>query len=112
LCCYYRIHTYSIKIEGVQYRYKKRLDNPSESAQLVDCSNPCADRVVVLNVIISPKVKALLISILTHEPLRPDPFNKPKFNPDLKDVPEVYHEFADVFLGRKPILFCLIGIVI
>jgi hypothetical protein len=27
----------------------------------VDCSNSCADRVVVLNIIISPKVKALLI---------------------------------------------------
>ena len=42
---------------------KKRLDNPSNSAQLVDCDGLCADRVVVLNAIISPKVKALLISV-------------------------------------------------
>jgi Retroviral aspartyl protease len=41
----------------------KRLDNPPESAQLVDCDSPCADRVVVLNTIISPKVKALLIPV-------------------------------------------------
>jgi hypothetical protein len=34
-----------------------------ESAQLVDCDSPCADRVVVLNAIISPKVKALLIPV-------------------------------------------------
>jgi hypothetical protein len=34
-----------------------------ESAQLVDCDSPCADRVVVLNTIISPKVKALLIPV-------------------------------------------------
>jgi hypothetical protein len=27
----------------------------------MDCDSPCADRVVVLNAIISPKVKALLI---------------------------------------------------
>jgi hypothetical protein len=61
--CYYGICTYSIKIEGVQYQHKKRLDNPLESAQLVDCDSPCADRVVVLNTIISPKVKALLIPV-------------------------------------------------
>jgi hypothetical protein len=42
---------------------KKKLDNPSESAQLVDCNSPCADRVVVLNAIISPKFKALLILV-------------------------------------------------
>jgi hypothetical protein len=42
---------------------KKRLDNPLESAQLVDCNSPCANRVVVLNTIISPKVKALLIPV-------------------------------------------------
>jgi hypothetical protein len=29
----------------------------------VDCDSPCADRVVVLNTIISPKVKALLIPV-------------------------------------------------
>jgi hypothetical protein len=29
----------------------------------VDCDSPCADRVVVLNAIISPKVKALLIPV-------------------------------------------------
>jgi hypothetical protein len=39
--------------------------------------------------------------ILAHEPLKPDPLDKPKFNPDLKDVPEVYHEFADVFSRKK-----------
>jgi hypothetical protein len=39
--------------------------------------------------------------ILAHEPLKPDPPDKPKFNPDLKDVPEVYHEFADVFSRQK-----------
>jgi hypothetical protein len=44
---------------------KKRLDNPSESAQLVDCNDLCADRVVVLNAIISPKVKALLIPVIS-----------------------------------------------
>jgi hypothetical protein len=65
LRCYYRIHTYSIEIEGVWYQLKKRLDNPSESAQLVDCDSPCADRVVVLNAIISPKVKALLIPVIS-----------------------------------------------
>jgi hypothetical protein len=37
---------------------------------------------------------AQCLSILAHEPLKPDPPNKLKFNPDLKDVPEVYHEFA------------------
>jgi hypothetical protein len=36
-----------------------------ESAQLVDCDSPCADRVVVLNAIISPKVKALLILVIS-----------------------------------------------
>jgi hypothetical protein len=30
----------------------------------VDCDSPCADRVVVLNAIISPKVKALLIPVI------------------------------------------------
>jgi hypothetical protein len=40
-------------------------------------------------------------SILAHEPLKPDSSNKPNFNPDLKDVPEVYHEFADVFSRQK-----------
>jgi hypothetical protein len=34
-----------------------------ESAQLVDCNSPCADRIVVLKAIISPKVKALLILV-------------------------------------------------
>jgi hypothetical protein len=48
-CCYYGIRTYSVKIEGVRYQLKKRLDNLSESAQLVDCDSPCADRVVVTN---------------------------------------------------------------
>jgi hypothetical protein len=40
-------------------------------------------------------------SILAHEPLKPDSPDKPKSNPDLKDVPEVYHEFADVFSRQK-----------
>jgi hypothetical protein len=31
----------------------------------VDCDSPCADRVVVLNTIISPKVKALLILVIS-----------------------------------------------
>jgi hypothetical protein len=44
---------------------------------------------------------AQCFSILAHEPLKPDPFNKAKFNPDLKDVPEVYHEFANVFSRQK-----------
>jgi hypothetical protein len=39
--------------------------------------------------------------ILAYEPLKPDPPNKPKFNPDLKDVPEVYHKLADVFSRQK-----------
>jgi hypothetical protein len=44
---------------------------------------------------------AQCLSILAHEPLQPDSSNKPKFNPDLKDVPEVHHEFADVFSRQK-----------
>jgi hypothetical protein len=44
---------------------------------------------------------AQCFSILAHEPLKPNPPNKPKFNLDLKDVPEVYHEFADVFSRQK-----------
>jgi hypothetical protein len=40
-------------------------------------------------------------SILAHEPLKPDPPDKPKFNPNLKDVPEVYHKFSDVFSRQK-----------
>jgi Retroviral aspartyl protease len=44
---------------------------------------------------------AQCFSILAHEPLKPDSSGKPKFNPDLKDVPEVYHEFADVFSRQK-----------
>jgi hypothetical protein len=39
--------------------------------------------------------------ILAHELLKPDPSNKPKFNPDLKNVAEVYHKFADVFSRQK-----------
>jgi hypothetical protein len=31
----------------------------------VDCDSPCADRVVVLNAIISSKVKALLIPVIS-----------------------------------------------
>jgi hypothetical protein len=44
---------------------------------------------------------AQCFSILAHEPLQPDSSDKPKFNPDLKDVPEVYHESADVFSRQK-----------
>jgi hypothetical protein len=44
---------------------------------------------------------AQCFSILAHEPLKPDSPDKLKFNPDLKDVPEVYHEFADVFSRQK-----------
>jgi hypothetical protein len=45
--------------------------------------------------------EAQCFSILAREPLKPDSSNKPKCNPDLKDVPEVYHEFADVFSRQK-----------
>jgi hypothetical protein len=44
---------------------------------------------------------AQCFSILAHEPLKPDSLDKPKFNPDLKDVPEVYYKFADVFSRQK-----------
>jgi hypothetical protein len=44
---------------------------------------------------------AQCFSILAHEPLKPDSSDKPKLNPDLKDVPGVYHEFADVFSRQK-----------
>jgi hypothetical protein len=44
---------------------------------------------------------AQCFSILAHKPLKPDPSNKLKFNSDLKDVPEVYHKFADVFSRQK-----------
>jgi hypothetical protein len=44
---------------------------------------------------------AQCFSILAHEFLKPGSSDKPKFNPDLKDVPEVYHEFADVFSKQK-----------
>jgi hypothetical protein len=44
---------------------------------------------------------AQCFSILAHEPLKHDPSDKLKFNPDLKNVPEVYHEFADVFSRQR-----------
>jgi hypothetical protein len=44
---------------------------------------------------------AQCFSILAHKPLEPNSSEKPKFNPDLKDVPAVYHEFADVFSRQK-----------
>jgi hypothetical protein len=44
---------------------------------------------------------AQCFSILAHDPLKPNSPNKLKFNPDLKDIPEVYHEFADVFSRQK-----------
>jgi hypothetical protein len=44
---------------------------------------------------------AQCFSILAHKPLKPGSSNKPRFHPDLKDVPEVYHEFADVFSRQK-----------
>src|ERR1700678_1060460 len=40
-------------------------------------------------------------SVLAHEPIKPDPPDKPKFNPDLEQVPNIYHEFADVFSKKK-----------
>jgi hypothetical protein len=45
--------------------------------------------------------RAQCFSILAYKPLKLDSSDKPKFNPDLKDVPEVYHEFADVFSRQK-----------
>jgi hypothetical protein len=39
--------------------------------------------------------------ILAHEPLKPNPPDKLKFNLDLKDEPKVYHELADVFFRQK-----------
>jgi hypothetical protein len=39
--------------------------------------------------------------ILAHQPLKPDPPDKPKFNPNLKNVPEVHHKFADLFSRQK-----------
>jgi hypothetical protein len=44
---------------------------------------------------------AQCFSILAHEPLKPNFPNKPKFNPNLKDVPEVYYKFADVFSRQR-----------
>ena len=44
---------------------KKRLSNPLDSAQLLDCGDPCAEMAAVLNAIISPKVKALLIPVIS-----------------------------------------------
>ena len=58
-------NTYSVQAEGVWCGAKKRLSNPSESAQLLDCGDPCAEMVAVLNAIISPKFKALLIPVIS-----------------------------------------------
>jgi hypothetical protein len=44
---------------------------------------------------------AQCFSILAHKPLKPNSPDKAKFNPDLKDVPKVYHKFADVFSRQK-----------
>ena len=44
---------------------------------------------------------AQCFSIMTHDPMDPKIFDKPKFNPDLDQVPEIYHEFADVFAKQK-----------
>ena len=44
---------------------------------------------------------AQCFSITTHDPMDPRIFDKPKFNPDLDQVPEIYHEFADVFSKQK-----------
>jgi hypothetical protein len=44
---------------------------------------------------------AQCFSVLAHEPLKPYPSDKPKFNPHLDDVPKVYHKFADVFSKQK-----------
>jgi hypothetical protein len=51
---------------------------------------------------------AQCFSILAHKPLKPDSSDKPKFNPDLKDIMNLLMSF----LGKKPTLFRLIGIVI
>jgi hypothetical protein len=45
--------------------------------------------------------EAQCFSILAYEPLKPDSSDKPKLNPDLKDVPGVYHKFADVFSRQR-----------
>ena len=44
---------------------------------------------------------AQCFSITTHDPMDPKVSNRPKFNPDLDEVPEIYHEFADVFSKQK-----------
>ena len=45
--------------------------------------------------------EAQCFSILVHEPTGPATLDRPKFNPDLEDVPGIYHEFADVFSKQK-----------
>jgi hypothetical protein len=103
------------------------VDIPEPTTEFI--SNPTVDSIPVLGTTLvsgsipnnSSTSSALLISlvsaeafmrsmqlegaqcflILAHEPLKPDSSDKPKFNPDLKDVPEVYHEFADVFSRQK-----------
>ena len=44
---------------------------------------------------------AQCFSITTHDPMDLKVFNRPKFNPDLDQVPEIYHEFADVSSKQK-----------
>jgi hypothetical protein len=44
---------------------------------------------------------AQCFSIIAHEPIKSKPSDKPKFNPDLEHVPEIYHKFTDVFFKQK-----------
>jgi Reverse transcriptase (RNA-dependent DNA polymerase) len=39
--------------------------------------------------------------VIAHEPVLSDFQDKPKFDPDLENVPPIYHEFADVFSKQK-----------
>jgi hypothetical protein len=52
---------------------------------------------------------AQCFSILAHEPVKPDPPDKPKFNPNLK---KYIINLLMSFLGKKLTLFRLIGTVI
>ena len=41
------------------------LGNSSRLAQMVDCKNPCAEKIAVLSAIMSPETKAVFISLLS-----------------------------------------------
>jgi hypothetical protein len=95
----------------------KFILNPTVDSTLVPVTNPVSESIPNNSGVSSAPLISLVsveafmrsmqseraqcFSILAHEPLKPDSFEKPKFNPDLKDVPEVYHEFADVFSRQK-----------